>query len=380
VNDGNDIGATVGIGFELLISLAVWLALASLGFALLGACMFLVPSCRGRWLPVVRIRRIPWFGFDNLFAFFIFLAIPMLVHATLQQAGFFEWLYAPPAGLAPTASQKDTVTASADAQQKVLLQREFLWTGAVADPLTLALIILGLGALRASRPAHLGLTHTRLGANIRIGFVAWAAVTPVVTAVHAAAEYLTPADLRDAHPVFEASQLELSVTECGLIILMVTLLAPLMEEVIFRGLWLSWQLRGGWEAQAILGAFALLWAAISCFGRTDRPFNPAPLVFVLLLLPVVYVLPFWPRGSQAHGPWWRLQGSALAVFANGLLFGAMHSNVWPSPIALWLLGMALAWVRYRTGSLVGCIVLHSLFNAQQLLVIPIENLFSPGLD
>ena len=42
-----------------------------------------------------------------------------------------------------------------------------------------------------------------------------------------------------------------------------------------------------------------------------------------------------------------------AIYGTSLLFAAMHSGVWPSPIALFVLGLGLGWLAYRTRSLVG---------------------------
>jgi membrane protease YdiL (CAAX protease family) len=46
-----------------------------------------------------------------------------------------------------------------------------------------------------------------------------------------------------------------------------------------------------------------------------------------------------------------------------VLFAAMHSSVWPTPVALLVLGLALGTLAARTKSLVGPIVVHALFNA-----------------
>ena len=59
----------------------------------------------------------------------------------------------------------------------------------------------------------------------------------------------------------------------------------------------------------------------------------------------------------------------LAVYGNGLLFAALHSSVWPSPIALFLLGFGLAWLAHRSQSLVGPMVAHALFNGVATLDI-----------
>jgi membrane protease YdiL (CAAX protease family) len=82
----------------------------------------------------------------------------------------------------------------------------------------------------------------------------------------------------------------------------------------------------------------------------------APGLFVLLMFPGYLVLPWLAR--------WGLQdvNVARAIYATALLFGIMHSPVWPSPIPLFVLGLGLGWLAYRTQNLVAPIVLHGLFN------------------
>ncbi len=60
------------------------------------------------------------------------------------------------------------------------------------------------------------------------------------------------------------------------------------------------------------------------------------------------------RFGRGHG--------SSAIYGTSLLFAAMHSGVWPSPIALFVLGLGLGWLAYRTRSLVGPILVHALFN------------------
>jgi hypothetical protein len=86
----------------------------------------------------------------------------------------------------------------------------------------------------------------------------------------------------------------------------------------------------------------------------------APTLFLLLLLPPYVFLPSVKRVRR----WLRLS-SPLAMqgwYANGVLFAAVHSSVWPSPVPLFFLGLGLAWLALRTQSIIPCIVVHGLFN------------------
>ena len=52
-----------------------------------------------------------------------------------------------------------------------------------------------------------------------------------------------------------------------------------------------------------------------------------------------------------------------AILGTSVLFAMIHAAVWPSPVALFVLALGLGWLKERTRSLVGPMVLHSLFNA-----------------
>ena len=44
----------------------------------------------------------------------------------------------------------------------------------------------------------------------------------------------------------------------------------------------------------------------------------------------------------------------------------MHYQVWPSPVPLFILGVALGWLAHRSRGLFAPILLHALFNATNL--------------
>jgi membrane protease YdiL (CAAX protease family) len=57
------------------------------------------------------------------------------------------------------------------------------------------------------------------------------------------------------------------------------------------------------------------------------------------------------------------------VFATAVLFAWIHARVWPSPVPLLWLALGLGWLRWRSGSLVGPIVLHAVFNAIACVIL-----------
>jgi membrane protease YdiL (CAAX protease family) len=51
------------------------------------------------------------------------------------------------------------------------------------------------------------------------------------------------------------------------------------------------------------------------------------------------------------------------------LFANFHANIWPTPVALFVLALGLGWLAYRTQSVVASIVLHVLFNTITILTL-----------
>src|SRR5262249_12123698 len=76
----------------------------------------------------------------------------------------------------------------------------------------------------------------------------------------------------------------------------------------------------------------------------------APSLFVLVMVvPYLFVCR------------WQLTPFPAALFGTSILFASLHS-AWPSPVALFVLALALGWLAQRTQSLVGPTVMHALFN------------------
>jgi len=298
-----------------------------------------------------------WKGVDVLLVFLTMEAVPILVDQTLREAGVFHWLYGVPA---------DPSTRG----------REQLWSLALALPLTMALIVFSLKLLRGTRLTELGVTPVRAGNNATVGYAQWLILTPLTLAIYLLALLVTPEEWRGEHSITQVAQQPLAVSEWVLFFAAAVVLAPMLEELVFRGVLLPWQVRGGWEAQATVAFCTLFLAATKGIRGEGKPFNPAPVVFVLAMLPGVFLVPFLQRrqaAPDAESALLALETMAdqpqLAVFTNGLFFAAMHSDVWPSPIPLFFLGIGLAWVAYRTSSLVGAVTLHALFNAVSALAL-----------
>lgn len=69
-------------------------------------------------------------------------------------------------------------------------------------------------------------------------------------------------------------------------------------------------------------------------------------------------------------PWLRRKlGPRSAIALSSLIFAALHSDAWPAPIPLFVLALFLGYLAHHTNSLVGPITLHATFNAVSMIVL-----------
>lgn len=99
--------------------------------------------------------------------------------------------------------------------------------------------------------------------------------------------------------------------------------------------------------------------------RPDRAGQyAANFLLVATMAPIVEELLFRGLGHSLLRPF----GRTFAILASGVAFAAAHGLVEAFPL-LAVFGAGLAWVRERTGSVYPCIVLHGLFNTVAMLVV-----------
>lgn len=84
-------------------------------------------------------------------------------------------------------------------------------------------------------------------------------------------------------------------------------------------------------------------------------------VFAVAVIPLIEEMTFRGLGYSLL----RRFGPAFAVVSSAVLFGLAHGLVLGLPVIV-VLGIGLALVRERTGSVVPCVLLHGLFNGSSL--------------
>jgi membrane protease YdiL (CAAX protease family) len=408
---------------DVTINAAISLFLAFCALLLAGGIwVFYLTAVR--LLGPQRQRLVPWSGWEVLGVFVLVRVIwPALLASLLSQAGFFTWLYGPET--IPSLKGGDAVASA----------RVSLWLAALAFPVELLTHLLLLRLASGTRPYQLGLTTHRFGANTVLGLVSWYAFTPLLFGLNLLIVYIYSQGVQaqpEKHPIQQLAEGGPTPVEWTLVVFTATLAAPVLEEVLFRGVLQPWLVRRDWGGH--LGMVLALGMALvstrwnlSAWGLTADGLRAvlhqlSPALFVLAMVPgyflVRWLATFWeppaptpaaadladspatnhvvpadrvlPRppgffyalreiGSVAHrNPAAQRAPAPVvagAVYATALMFAVAHSFAWPTPIALFFLAVLLGWLAHRTQSLVAPIVVHSLFNGLSCALLLVQTFY-----
>jgi membrane protease YdiL (CAAX protease family) len=286
------------------------------------------------------------------FIAFIYLFFPIVTMQLLLAAGFGPHLTGP-----PTPEQLEPLT------------RLNLFAGGLAFPLQIASVVLLLPRFTGIRLDQIGLTWRRLVRNCLGGVDGWQILTPVCLALNFGILALygeQAASNVHEHPLVELARHGLTPVELVLFIAAVSVTAPVMEEMLFRGALQTWLEKRPLGAPFVMLLALLIsvptkmdaWIAAWTQGVGAIFLHCAPVLFVVALTLIFLVV---YRLSRATA--WP------ALFAASTLFAAVHSFAWPSPVPLFVMALGLGWLAQRTRSLAGPMVLHGLFNAVNCAIL-----------
>jgi len=316
--------------------------------------------------PRVIPWRVPWGGFEVFAAFLICAAIvPDLVSFLLSKSDFFTHVYGPgfpslrphqlpPAEASAAVAGFPAMTAVRDnaASAEVLRQ---LWARTLALPAQIGLLLFAIRILYpAWRP------RSQKG-NIGLAVAFWAVLTPSVLIFNVLVNLLF--SLLDTPP--ESHQLTGFVSRVSfdplLFLLQTCVAAPLVEEVLFRGLLLPWVIGARDRGPALVAAapvapvtsrpWIVMILAVAFSALTGKP---GPVIFATVLAVGMAIVWVTVRRWKYH---------VRGVYAAAAMFAMVHSAVWPSPVPLFLLGLGLGWCAVRTRGVLVPAIVHGLFNA-----------------
>jgi membrane protease YdiL (CAAX protease family) len=298
-------------------------------------------------------------------AFAVFVLVGSAVQTALAGSGFFQRVYGPDfPGSWPEAAAH-TVRA--------------LWAATFAFPVQVGLIV-GLAVALGGNP----LTGRGWARNVLAGYLTWLPVTPVAFLVFVLANLVhtqLTGQPPDKHPLTALGEMA-GKREWALFVLQTVVLAPALEELVFRGLLLPWLARRrplpdpeaigtvppAWRPLAVL-LLSVVVAVLFQAADVQRAWLAGDHRGVVahlspgLFFGAVVLLYFVPMDRLRRHLRVRSRQHARAVLASAALFAAFHAHVWPSPVPLLVLAVGLGYLYLRTRSLVGPVVVHGLFNA-----------------
>jgi membrane protease YdiL (CAAX protease family) len=279
-----------------------------------------------------------------------------------------------------------------------------LWAATLAFPLWLGCVAVLVRRLKVVPASDIGLTLGDPVRNLLLGCATAVVLTPLVLGLNIGASEFFARTLGLApteHPLAAAGKQGLFPVEWALVAFLVMVSAPAREELLFRGALQRLFAEHPWASHVGMG-LALGTALISSIIAVMRQPHGAglstdglsvfssflPVVFVLTMTPIYLVLWHWrkktsitaiPVPPSSDAPPYpdseptdigsNKPSRAPAVFATALLFGATHSFAWPTPIALFVLGLGLGYLAVRTRTLVPPVVVHCLFNAVSFVIL-----------
>jgi membrane protease YdiL (CAAX protease family) len=217
----------------------------------------------------------------------------------------------------------------------------------------------------------LGITTAGLSYSLWLGYFVWLVMTPLVFTVFIALRLLPDwFGSAEPHLVEMLLTLDRGWGPWLLALVVAGVTAPVFEELLLRGIMQPLFVARPQYADALLVTglviAVLLGLGFGSDGSTGRSLGWGPLAFLATVGPGYLVFEALMRS------WLPLPGTARAVYATSLFFAVLHAGVWPTPIPLFLLSLALGVVAFRSQNLTGPIVMHGAFNLVSLLpLIPL---------
>jgi membrane protease YdiL (CAAX protease family) len=340
--------------------------LVAAGAGLLAAALYAAGGRGPLFPPAGPVRSAPN-GLVVTGTFVVFVLATQLVYMGLEVTGFFRLVYG--AGFPTGWPEKAAATI------------RFLWAATFAVPVQVVLI----SGLVQKTGGSVPWAGRGWRANVVTAYLTWLLVTPAAFAVFALANLAhtrLTGQPPDKHPLTALGEAA-GPREWVLFVLQTIILAPALEELVFRGLLLPWlaqkrpadpgapltvpPARRPLAILVLSAAVAVLLhvddvrAAVLNGDRVAALAHLLPGVFFLALLPIDLLLPRLNRLRRRL----RIRSAqhARAVWAGSALFAAFHAQVWPSPVPLFVLALGLGYLYLRTRTLIGPVVVHGLFNA-----------------
>jgi len=236
-------------------------------------------------------------------------------------------------------------------QEQVMLMAIIGVCQLIATVLALGILYARYGSLAA-----LGIFIGKFWEDVRLGFYAFVLVIPIVLVV----QWLLTLIVDYEHPSLEMLTRDGGFFAVGVVWFTAGFVAPVAEEVFFRGLLQGWLQRlgkntkdferivvGGWD-QAGSAEIAVDVKPTKPLSNTDNPYESPQVASGV------------QAGKSSARSW--ITAAPWPIFLTSFLFAAAHMGQGAAPIPLFIFALALGYLYRKTGSIMPCIVLHMLLN------------------
>lgn len=244
---------------------------------------------------------------------------------------------------------------------------------------------LGLYSLRYKAPSVFGLDHQSLFKNIGIGLVGFLVIIPPVLILQMVLSFLVPYE----HDTLESLKKATSALPIVSAWLVAVLVAPIVEEVFFRGLLQGWLQRLGNTRPEDFGKM-IAGGRCSTSQTIEHETHQAELSE---LTPDSNIdednNPYCPPETST-----KIKQAELAdadglvyfdsklrwspIFVSAGLFAAAHIGQGAAPIPLFFLSVGLGYLYRQTGSIIPGIVVHFLLNFYSMFWATMAVVFNVG--
>lgn len=271
-------------------------------------------------LPRTPREPVPWGLGEALLVFVAFVGVPLVVDVLVPSVDVAR----PTAPLATAREAalrvvEQSLDEGARLTEACRRTERAIWVRSLASPVALLLGLILLRVLAGARAADLGFCPRRLGGDVARGALGFVAVAAPMFVMQAALQVLFRPT---RHPIIPLLQSQPNVATLVLAAISAVLVAPLVEEFVFR---------------------------VVLQGSLER---------------------FWGHG-QSSGPCDEKdrQADFRPIATSALVFALMHAGSGTDPIPLFVFALGLGYLYERTHRIWPCLVMHMLLNATSLAML-----------
>ncbi len=275
----------------------------------------------------------------------------------------------------PPAPDADRHPPDEDATPGNLSWAELMFVQAAINSVLIVLLPLLLRLVSGARLTDLGISLRAWQRQVAIGVVAILMLMPAVYTVQMICLRLpgVPDEQVRAHPLQKMVREDPTGSVAYLAVLSAVILAPILEELLFRGILQTW----------LIGAIGDLIQRLRRRSSAEPDASPADLEYwaedepgeateVALDAPPPRPadpgIPPFAKEQTADRPF-SAWAAGLGIVLTSLVFASLHAPQWPAPVPLFLLSVGLGVVSHRTGSLLSPICMHAVFNGVSTFAI-----------